>query len=128
MVSTTDVEGGKPDSKANWKNKPKPGNQILRFTGSTTSDSVLHNKVIISGTNQDGQTITLLKAIPSFIGTNQYADWAESFPRMERKREADFIPTAPRKRDYGTVDAAGDFDWRLDALDTEEDYLQDCKI
>ena len=41
---------------------------------------------------------------------------------MERKLEADFMPIAPRKRNYGTVDAAGIFHWLPDALDTEEDY------
>ena len=47
---------------------------------------------------------------------------------MERKLKADFIPIGPRKRDYRTIDVAGDFHWRADALDTEEDYLRDCKI
>ena len=78
--------------------------------------------------NQDGQIIALLEAIPSFIGTNQYADLAESFRCTERKLEADVIPIVPCKRDYKTVDAAGEFHWRLDAFDTEEDYKRDCKI
>ena len=47
---------------------------------------------------------------------------------MERKLEAQFMPTAPRRRNYGTVDAGGDFHWRPDALDTEEHYERDCKI
>ena len=131
MVSSTDDVGGdnKPTSKANWnKNKPKPGNQISRFTGSATSDSAFHNKVITSGTNQDGQIIALLEAIPSYISTNQYPDWAESFCPMERKLEAEFMSIAPRRRDYETVDTASVFHWRPDALDTKEDYKRDSKI
>ena len=127
MVSATEVGGSKtPDSKANWnKNKPKPGNQVTKFGGAATSDNVLHNKIITTGTNQDGQIITLVEAIPSFIGINHYADWAESFRSMERKIETDFMPTGPRKRDYGTVDAACVYHWRPDALDTEVDYNRD---
>ena len=130
MLFFMDVGGdNKPINKANWnKNKLKPGNQISRFTGSATLDSAFHNKVITSGTNQDGQIIALLEAIPSYIGTNQYLDRAKSFHRMERKLEAQFMPTAPRRRDYRTVDAAGVFNWRPDAFDREEDYKRDCKI
>ena len=47
---------------------------------------------------------------------------------MEGKNEADFMPTAVRKRNYGTVDVAGVFHWRPDALDTEEEYNKDYKI
>ena len=47
---------------------------------------------------------------------------------MERKLHVDFIPIAPRKRDYGTDDAACVFHWRADALYTKEDYNRDCKI
>ena len=47
---------------------------------------------------------------------------------MEKKHRADFMPTAVRNRGYGTVDAAGVFHWRLDALDTEEEYNRDYKI
>ena len=98
MVSTTDVGGDKPNSQANLnKNKPTPGNQVSRFTGAATSESVLHYKVITSGTNQDGQMIALVEAIPSFIGINHYGDWAESFWNMERKIQADFMPIAPGK-------------------------------
>ena len=130
MVSSTDVGGdNKPTSKANWnKNKPKPGNQIQKFTGSATSDSAFYNKVITSGKNQDWQIITLLETIPSYIGTNQYPDWARIFRRMERKLEAQFMPIIPRRRDHGAVDTTGVFNWRPDVLDTTEDYKQDSKI
>ena len=127
MVSTTDVGGGKLDGKANWK-KPKPGTHISRFTGAATSESVLHNKVITSVMNQDGQIITLVEAIPIFIGMDHYVDWDESFCSMTWKTETDFMTTKPHKRDYGTVDALGAFHWRAFALDTEEDYNRDLKI
>ena len=129
MVSTTEVSGDKPNSKANWnKNKPKPRIQVLRFTGAATSDSVLYNKVITSRTNQDVQLITLVEILPSFISINHYADWAESFRGMERKNKADFMQTAVHKRDYGTVDAASVFHWRPDTLDMEEEYNRSYKI
>ena len=56
MVSATEVGGNKtPDSKTNWnKNKPKPGNQVPKFSRAATSDNVLHGKVITNGLNQDG--------------------------------------------------------------------------
>ena len=112
MVSTMDVGGNNPNSKANWnKSKPKAGTQISRFTGTVISESVLHNKVITSGTNQDGQPIMLVEAIPSFIGINHYVNRAESesFQSMERKIEACFIPLSQHKRYYRTVDAASVF-------------------
>ena len=129
MVSTTEVGGdNKPNSKANWKNKPKPGPQVPRFSGAAPSDNVLHGKIITTGANQDEQLITLVKTLPNYIGANQFADWAESFCSMTRKSQADFLTTEPRKRDYGEVDALGVFQWRAPALDSEEDYIRDCKI
>ena len=130
MVSSTEVGGDNtPNSKANWNNnKSKPGNQVPRFNGDATSDSVLHGKVITNGSNQDGQLITLCKAIPSYIGSQHYPDWAESFCRMTRKTQAEFMPIATRRQDYGTVDALGAFHWRANALDTEEEYDRDCTI
>ena len=130
MVSATEVGDNKtPDSKANWnKNKPKPGDQVPRFSGAATSDSVLHGKVITTGLNQDGQLITVVKAIPSYIGVKHYPEWAESFRIMTRKNEDKFMPIEPRKQNYGTVDALGVFHWRANALDTEEDYNRDYKI
>ena len=104
MVSSTDVGGNKPNSKDYWnKNKPKPGTQVSKFTGTATSESVLHNKVITSCTNQDGQLITLVEVILSFIGINHYVNWAESFQSMERKIEADFIPIAPHTKITGLL-------------------------
>ena len=125
MLSATEIGDNKTlDGKADWNNKNKsmPGNQVTQFGGATTSNNVLHGKVITTGSNQDRKIITLLKAIPSYIGINYYADWAESFRSMTWKSEADFMTTEPRKQDYGTVDALGVFHWRAPALDTEEDY------
>ena len=99
MVSATDVGGNnKPNSKANWnKNKSKPGPQVLTFSGGATSDNVLHEKVITTGLNQDGQLITFVKTLPSYIGTNHYADWAENFCTMTCKTEVEFMTTKPCK-------------------------------
>ena len=130
MVSATEVGDNKtPNSKANWnKNKPKPGHQVLKFSGAATSDNVLHGKVKTTGANQDGQLITLVKAIPSYIGTNHYADWTESFCSMTQKAKANFMTTAPRKQDYGMVDALDVFYWQVPTLDTKEDYNRVLKI
>ena len=130
MASSMDLGGSKtPDSKANWnKNKPKPGNQVPRFYGDATSDSVLHGKVITNGSNQDEQIIALCKSIPSHIASEHYPDWADSFCTMTRKTRVDFIPTAPTKRDFGADDAHGVFQWRVPAHDTEEEYNSDRTI
>ena len=48
---------------------------------------------------------------------------------MNRKTQADFRTTEPRKRDYGAVDAITDaFIWHAPALDSEEDYIRDYII
>ena len=47
---------------------------------------------------------------------------------MERKDEDDFIPTVVRKRDYGTVNNVGVFEWHAAALDTQDEYNRDYKI
>ena len=48
---------------------------------------------------------------------------------MEHKTQANFMTTKPRKQDYGVVDAVTDaFIWHAPALDSEEDYIGDCKI
>ena len=130
MVSATEVGGNKtPDSKVNWnKNKPKPGNQVPRFNGDTTSDNVLHGKVITNGLNQDEQRITLCKSITSHIANKHYPDWSDSFCSMTRKTRTEFIPNVPHRRDYGAPDAHGIFQWRAPACDTEKEYNSDCTI
>ena len=73
--------------------------------------------------------ITLVKILPSYIGANQYVDWVENFHNMNWKTQSDFMTIEPRKRDYGAVDAVTDaFIWHVPALDSEEDYIRDCKI
>ena len=80
MVFAREVGGNKtPNSKASWKkNKLKPANQVPKFIGSATSDSVLHGKVITNGLNQDGQLIALVSALYGYIAEQQYPNWAES--------------------------------------------------
>ena len=128
MVSTTEVDGDKPNIQATWKNKRKSENKNLNFAGAAKSDSVLYQKVITSGTNQDGQLLSLVETLPSYIGIKGYTDWAESIRGMERKDKDDFMPIVVRKRDYGTVNNAGIFEWHADALDTEDEYNRDYKI
>ena len=128
MVSATDVGGNKPNSKANWKNKPKPGNQVPRFYSDATSDNVLHGKVKTNGSNQDGQIITSCKSIPSHIASKHYPDRADSFHSMTQKTKTDFIPAAPRRRDFGVDDTQGVFQWRVPALITEEEENSDHTI
>ena len=129
MVSTTEVGGNnKRNSKGNWKNKPRSETQFSKFTGAAISDSILYNKVITSGTNQDRQIISLVEIFPGYIGITGYADWAKSFPGMERKDIGDLVSTTVHRGDYGIVDAASMFHWRTDALDTKYEYDRDYKI
>ena len=69
-----------------------------------------------------------MEIFPGYIGIKGYADWAESFLGMERKYKDDFMPTVVCRRDYGTVNAAGVFEWHADTLDTENEYNRDYKI
>ena len=80
MVSATEVGGNNtPDGKANRnKNKPKPKPaQAPRFTGSATTDSVLHGKVITSGPGQDAQLLTLTTTLNTYIAERKYAHCVE---------------------------------------------------
>ena len=56
MVSTTEVGGGNtPNGLAARKNQPKPNNKKpMGFKGDAKAESVLHGKVITSGSNQSG--------------------------------------------------------------------------
>ena len=124
MVSATEVGGNNtPDGKANRnKNKPKPKPaQAPKFTGSATSDSVLHGKVITSGSNQDAQLLILATTLQMYIAERRFAHWAESMRNMTRKLPAEFLPTRIRKNTYGN-EVAGVFVWNPPAMDTEEDY------
>ena len=59
MVSTTEVGGGNtPNGPAARKNQPKPNNKkSVGFKGDAKAESVLHGKIITSGSNQAGQII-----------------------------------------------------------------------
>ena len=123
MVSATDLGGNnKSNKKANWENQPKSENQFSKFTGAAVSDSVLYQKVVTSGTNQDRKIISIVKILPSYVGIKGYANWAESIRGIKRKDKDNFTPTTVRKKDYGTIDAVGVFHWRLDTLDTVDEY------
>ena len=128
MVSTTEVDGNKPNRQAAWKNKPKLENKNLNFAGAAKSDSVLYQKVITSGTSQDRQIISIVESLPSYIGAKGYASWAESISGMERKDEDNFMPAQVNQRYYGTVNANGVFAWNVNTLDTEDEYNRDSKI
>ena len=100
MVSTTEVDGdNKLNRLVNWKNKPKPKNKHLNFTGTAKSESALYQKVITTGTSQDGQIISIVESLPSYIGAKGYASWVESIRHMERKDEDDFMPATVNRRD-----------------------------
>ena len=129
MVSTTEVAGDKkPNSKADWKNKPKTGK--IHFKGAATSDSVLHQKVVTNDQDQAGQFLLLVNALSGCIGEKQITNWAESFRNMVRKIQADFIPARIRKTNYGVQGAnPGDpFIWNAPAIDNEEDYETDVSV
>ena len=111
MVSTTEVEGNKANRQTAWKNKLKFENKNLNFAGAAKSDSVLYQKVITSGTSQDGQIISIVESLPSYIGTKGYPSWTESIRHLERKDEDNFIPATFNKRDYGAVNVASLFTW-----------------
>ena len=84
--------------------------------------------VITSRTNQDRQTVSLVEIFPDYISIKVYGDWAESFCGMERKEQDNFIQTAVPRRDCGTINTAGVFEWHVDVLDTEDEYNRDYKL
>ena len=63
IVSTTEVDGNKANRQVAWKNKPKSKNNNLNFAGVAKLDSGLYQKVVTSGTSQDGQNINSEKSI-----------------------------------------------------------------
>ena len=89
MVSTTEVGGGGKTTNNGLtarKNQSKPNNKKpVGFKGDAKAESVLHRKVITSGSNQSGQIIVIVAALPSFIGDKSFPHWAESFRVMQRK-------------------------------------------
>ena len=75
MVSTTEVGGGNtPNGLAARKNQPKPNNKKpVGFKGDAKAESVLHGKVITSGSNQAGQIIALVSNLSSYIGDKSFS-------------------------------------------------------
>ena len=111
------------------KNKPKPNNKKqVGSTGDAKAESVLHGKVITSRSNQSGQIIVIVAALPSFIGDKGFPNWAKSFCVMRRKTRDDFMSADVGRTTYGTVNQAGVFVWNGNALDTEDQYNRDMKI
>ena len=94
MVSTTEVRGGNtPNGSAARKNQPMSNNKKpVGFKCDTKAESVLHRKVVTSGSNQAGQIITLVSNLSSYIGDKSFPHWAESFQTMLKKTQDDFIP------------------------------------
>ena len=122
MVSTTEVgEGGKtPNGSAARRNQPKPNNKKpAGFKGDAKAESVLHEKIITSESNQAGQIIALVSNLSSFIGDQSFPHWAESIRLMQRKTQPDFMPANVGRSAYGTITQAGDFVWNGNSLDTE---------
>ena len=74
MVSTTEVGGGNtPNGLAARKNQSKPNNnKSVGFKGDAKAESVLHGKVITSGSNQAGQIIALVLNLSSYIGDKSF--------------------------------------------------------
>ena len=89
MVSTTEVGGGgktPSNSSTARKNQSKPNNKNpAGFKGDAKVESVLHGKVITSGSNQAGQIIALVTILSSFIGDKNFPHWAENICFMQRK-------------------------------------------
>ena len=108
MVSTTEVGGGgkTPNGPTARKNQSKPNNKKpVGFKGDAKAESVLHGKVITSGSNQAGQIIALVANLSSFIGDKSFPHWAESIRLMQRKHDMTScqlmlvgVPMVPRRQ------------------------------
>ena len=130
MVSTTQVGcGNAPNGLAAGKSKPKRNNKKqVGFKGDAKVESVLHMKVITSGSNQSGQIIVIVAALPSFIGDKDFPNWAESFRVMRTKTRDDFMPADVNRTTYGTVNQTGVFVWNGHAIETEDDYNRVMRV
>ena len=54
------------------KKQPQSGIKTTAFKGDAKAESALYNKVITNGSGQSGQIITLVQALASYAGTNNY--------------------------------------------------------
>ena len=129
MVSSTEVGGDNtPNSQAAKKNQPRPNNKKSNgFKGDAKTESALNGKVIISGSSQAGQLISLTESLSRFIGDKGFPHWAESIRLMQRSTEGDFMPANVGRSAYGAI-VAGVFVWYGNALDTEDEYTRAMKI
>ena len=129
MVSSTEVGGDNtPNSQAAKKNQPRPNNKKSNgFKGDAKTESALNGKVIISGSSQAGQLISLTESLSSFIGDKGFPHWAESIRLMQRSTEGDFMPANVGRSAYGAI-VADVFVWNGNALDTEDEYIRAMKI
>ena len=125
MVSTTEVRGGNtPKGLAARKNQPKPNNKKpVGFKGDAKAKSVLHGKVVTSGSNQVGQIIALVSNWSSYIGDKSFSHWAESFRTMLRNSRDDFMPADVGRGSYGGIIAGvlyGTVMWSMRKTNTIE--------
>ena len=100
----------------------------MGFKGDAKAESVLHAKVITSGSSQAGQIIVLVSSLSIYIGEKGYPRWDESMRLMERKNQDNFMPADVGRSIYGAMNAAGVFVWNGNALDTEDRYNQAMKV
>ena len=100
----------------------------MGFKGDAKAESVLHGKIITSGSNQAGQIIALESNLSSYIGDKGFPHWAESLRLMQRKTQRDFMPADVGRSPYVTVTQAGVFVWNGNALDTEDEYTRAMKV
>ena len=104
MVSTTEVGGcgNTRNGLVARKNQPKPNNKkTVGFKGDAKAESVLHAKVITSGSNQARQIIALVSNLSSYIGDKSYPHWAESI-RLHKMTSCQLmlvgVPMVPLRR------------------------------
>ena len=99
----------------------------MGFKGDAKAESVLHGKVITSGSNQAGQIIALVSNLSSYIGDKSFPHWVESFHTMLRKTRDDFTSTDVGRGAYGAI-VAGVFVWNGNVIDEEDQRNRDMKI
>ena len=110
------------------KNQPKTNSKKpVEFKGDAKAESVLHGKVITSGSNLAGQVVALVSNLSSYIGDMSFPHQAESFQTMLRKTRDNFMPADVGRGAYGTL-VVGFFVWNSNVIDKEDRYNRDMKI
>jgi len=120
------------NSSAADKKTPK-SIKVSTFTGDARAESVLHKKVITSGTKQSGQIIAMETALSTYAGEKLYSGWAESIRNNERKSATDYMPAVVDRINYSHVNAAGDaIIWDgatyLERVSSEDRFNRDNKL